>query len=122
MLRSDVERYFGNLSKAAMALGVTKSAAYQWDEIVPERIAYRAEAVSKGALKVDPNLYLSPTRPPNSPTTGNATMTTNSTVNRKPLFAGVAIAALLGVGAVVLNDTQVGEDAAGTIAPAQWRR
>lgn len=57
MNRQAIADYFGGLTKAAKALGVTKSAAYQWKETVPERIAYRAQELSHGELKVDPTSY-----------------------------------------------------------------
>lgn len=57
MRRDDVFQFFGGALKAATALSVTKSAAYQWDEVVPERIAYRAQERSYGHLKVDPAVY-----------------------------------------------------------------
>lgn len=57
MLKSDIVDFFGSVPKAAEALGVTRSAAYQWKDIVPERMAYRAQAISRGKLKVHPSVY-----------------------------------------------------------------
>lgn len=57
MKKSDLIRHFGNQSKTAEALGITKSAVSQWPEIVPEGIAYKAQIVTGGALRADPALY-----------------------------------------------------------------
>jgi hypothetical protein len=57
MYTRDAINHFGNKSKTAAALGVTKQAASKWGELLPERLAYRAERVSRGKLRVDPSLY-----------------------------------------------------------------
>lgn len=57
MKKSDLIRHFRTQSKAAAALGVTKSAVSQWADIVPEGIAYKAQIITGGALRADPALY-----------------------------------------------------------------
>ncbi|WP_429236196.1 Cro/CI family transcriptional regulator [Aeromonas salmonicida] len=55
MKKSDVLQYFGGVSKVANALGITRSAVSQWDEIVPESSAYKLESLTGGRLKADPS-------------------------------------------------------------------
>lgn len=57
MYKSDVLKFFKNGTAAARALGVTKSAVSQWKPVIPEAVAYRAQRVTRGKLKVDPALY-----------------------------------------------------------------
>ena len=57
MRKSDVLSHFGNVEATAKALGITKSAVYQWGDVVPKGAAYIAQAVSNGALAVDPATY-----------------------------------------------------------------
>jgi hypothetical protein len=57
MKKDDVVQFFGNQTKAAERLGVTKSAVSQWGELVPEKIAYRAQYESGGVLKFDATVY-----------------------------------------------------------------
>ena len=57
MYKSDVLKHFKNGAAAGRALGVTKSAVSQWKEVIPEAVAYRAQRVTRGKLKVDPSLY-----------------------------------------------------------------
>lgn len=45
------------MTKTAEAFGITHSAVWQWRSIVPERIAWRAQVLTGGALRVDPSLY-----------------------------------------------------------------
>lgn len=63
MLKADVIAHFGTQVAAARALGVTKSAVSQWNEIVPLRIALRAQAVSKGKLPINMTVYQLPEFP-----------------------------------------------------------
>ncbi|ATM01292.1 Cro/Cl family transcriptional regulator [Aeromonas sp. CA23] len=51
MKKNDVLEYFGGVSKAANALGITRSAVSQWDDIVPESSAYKIESLTGGKLK-----------------------------------------------------------------------
>jgi hypothetical protein len=57
MLKSDVLKYFGTAAKAGRAAGVTKSAASQWGELIPELMARRLHDATGGALPFDPSLY-----------------------------------------------------------------
>lgn len=53
MNKKDVIRHFGTATKAANALGLTKSAVSQWPEKIPQRRAYEIERVTKGELKAE---------------------------------------------------------------------
>ncbi|MFM1711879.1 Cro/CI family transcriptional regulator [Aeromonas salmonicida] len=55
MKKNDVLEYFGGVSKAANALGITRSAVSQWDEIIPESSAYKIESLTGGKLKAEPS-------------------------------------------------------------------
>lgn len=58
MLTKDAETHFGGRSGILRALNNrTKSAIYQWGDIVPLRAAMELEQLSAGALKVDLALY-----------------------------------------------------------------
>jgi DNA-binding transcriptional regulator YdaS (Cro superfamily) len=57
MRKGDVIQHFGSQTKAALALGVTKSAVSQWGEIIPEGMAYKIQVITRGKLRVDPALY-----------------------------------------------------------------
>lgn len=58
MKKADVVAYFGGTEQAvADALEVTKQAVNGWGEIVAEGIAYKLQVLTKGALKVDPEIY-----------------------------------------------------------------
>lgn len=57
MLTKDVESYFGNLRKAAEAIGITKSASYAWGPLVPPLSAALFEKVTQGKLRFDPSQY-----------------------------------------------------------------
>lgn len=50
-------KFFKTGVATAKAVGVTKSAVSQWPDIIPEKMAYRAQEASKGRLKVDPRVY-----------------------------------------------------------------
>lgn len=50
-------QHFGSAAATARALGITKSAVSQWGLNVPERIAYRVQALTEGRLKVNPSVY-----------------------------------------------------------------
>lgn len=53
MKKEYVIAYFGTLTKAAIALGVTKSAISQWPDEIPQRRAYEVEKLTKGKLKAE---------------------------------------------------------------------
>lgn len=57
MLKSDVLDFFGSKIATAQVLKVSPSAVTQWKEIIPEKQAYKVERISKGKLKVNPDLY-----------------------------------------------------------------
>lgn len=57
MRKTDVVSFFGSIPKTAKALGITRGAVWQWDDIIPRGAAYIAQAVSKGKLKVNPAVY-----------------------------------------------------------------
>lgn len=58
MLVKDAEEYFGSRLAIIKALGSrTRSAIYQWDEVVPLMAARELESLTNGALKVDYGLY-----------------------------------------------------------------
>lgn len=58
MYKTVVLEFFKNNGAAvARAVGVTRSAVSQWRDIVPEAMAYRLQAATRGKLKVDPALY-----------------------------------------------------------------
>jgi DNA-binding transcriptional regulator YdaS (Cro superfamily) len=58
MLKVDVIRHFKSAAAAAKAFGVSQSAVSQWGVIVPERIAWKAQILTGGVLRVDPSLYV----------------------------------------------------------------
>ena len=65
MKKTDVIRHFGGTqTSAALALGITKSAVSQWDEIIPEGMAYKIQVMTAGRLRVDPALYVKRDTPP----------------------------------------------------------
>lgn len=63
MKKSDVIAYFGNQSRTAKALGITRQAVCRWPEIIPLAAAARVERASAGKLKLDLAEYR-PKRPP----------------------------------------------------------
>lgn len=58
MKKDDVLKHFGSRVLTAKALCVTRQYVSQWKDIIPMGIAYKAESVTGGALKVDPALYV----------------------------------------------------------------
>ncbi len=60
MRKDDLIRHFGTGVAVAEALGVTKSAVSQWDDIIPEGMAYKAQVVTGGMLRVNPADYPKP--------------------------------------------------------------
>jgi hypothetical protein len=58
MKKADVIKHFGgSMTKTAEAFGITHSAVWQWSDIVPERIAWKAQILTGGTLRVDPAIY-----------------------------------------------------------------
>lgn len=60
MLKSVAISHFGSQSALARALGVTKGAVSLWGRVIPEGSAYKLESLTKGVLRVDPQLYKKP--------------------------------------------------------------
>lgn len=65
MRKADALELYKTPLKLAEAAGVTRSAVYMWKDTVPELTAYKLQAVTGGALKVDPSLY--PAKPRKTP-------------------------------------------------------
>ncbi|MDY0667416.1 Cro/CI family transcriptional regulator [Pasteurella multocida] len=57
MLKTDVINYFGKLENVAKALSISVSAISQWNEVIPEKNAYKLQDITKGKLKVNRDLY-----------------------------------------------------------------
>lgn len=58
MKAADVIQHFGRSKQAtASALGITRSAVAQWDDIVPEQVAWKVQILTGGVLRVDPAIY-----------------------------------------------------------------
>lgn len=51
MLTRDAVRHFGTLTALAAALGITRSAIYQWGRTVPELRQYQLEHLTGGKLQ-----------------------------------------------------------------------
>ena len=51
MLTRDAVRHFGTLTALAAALGITRSAIYQWGRTVPELRQYQLESLTRGKLR-----------------------------------------------------------------------
>ena len=52
MRKIDAVSHFGNSTKLAEALGITKGSVSQWKETIPKLRAYEIERITGGALKV----------------------------------------------------------------------
>jgi hypothetical protein len=57
MTPHDVFTFYGSRKAAADALGISRSAVYQWAEFVPELTALRLDRMTAGRLRYDPALY-----------------------------------------------------------------
>ena len=57
MQKTTVICHFGDVSKAAKAVGVSQAAVSKWGEVIPEKQAFRIERITKGALVYDPSIY-----------------------------------------------------------------
>ena len=49
--------FFGNLTKLAEAVSRSPSSVSEWPDIVPEGMAYKIQVLTKGKIKVDPEVY-----------------------------------------------------------------
>lgn len=57
MYKKDVIDHFGTQRAVAKALGISDAAVSQWKEVIPEKDAYRLEAVTAGVLKYQESAY-----------------------------------------------------------------
>ncbi|WP_373754152.1 Cro/CI family transcriptional regulator [Neisseria weixii] len=57
MRTKDVIAFYGTKIAVARALGISPSAVTQWQEVVPEKQAYRIQILTGGKLKINPRLY-----------------------------------------------------------------
>lgn len=57
MKKQDVLEYFKTPTAVAKTLGVTVGAISQWDDIIPEKSAFRLNKITNGALKYDETMY-----------------------------------------------------------------
>lgn len=57
MKKNDVISHFGTMTKAAEALGLTKSAISQWPDEIPQLRAFEIERLTGGKLKAEFNHY-----------------------------------------------------------------
>lgn len=57
MQTSDVLTFYGSRKAIAAALGISRSAVYQWRGMVPELTASRLDRLTAGRLRYDPALY-----------------------------------------------------------------
>ena len=53
MTLDDAREYFGNYSKLADALDVSRSAITQWEGVIPEQRQLELHRITKGALRAD---------------------------------------------------------------------
>jgi transcriptional regulator with XRE-family HTH domain len=59
-----IEHFGGSQVDVAKALGISKSAVSQWDEVIPEGVAYKLQVMTAGVLRVDPAMYAKDVTPP----------------------------------------------------------
>ncbi|MFI3035886.1 Cro/CI family transcriptional regulator [Atlantibacter hermannii] len=57
MLKKEVVKHYGSQRAVARALGISESAVSQWKEVIPEKDAFKIEALTNGNLKREPSLY-----------------------------------------------------------------
>lgn len=72
MLKSAAINHFRTQAALAANLEISQAAVSKWDEIVPEGQAYKLQAITHGALKVDPELYKKPNPKPDTPASNEA--------------------------------------------------
>lgn len=53
MRTQDAVAHFGSVIKLAEALGIHRSAVYQWQDTVPIGRAYQIEVLTRGALRAN---------------------------------------------------------------------
>jgi hypothetical protein len=57
MFTSDAFKFFGSPLAVAEQLDISRQAVGQWGEIVPPASAIQLARLSRGKLKIDPELY-----------------------------------------------------------------
>lgn len=58
MTREDAIRHYGSAAEVARVLGISRAAVTKWgDDPIPEGSAYKLQALSSGALRVNPEDY-----------------------------------------------------------------
>lgn len=50
MKKSDVIEFFGSVREVSEALGISGTAIYKWDELIPEKRAARLHVITEGRL------------------------------------------------------------------------
>ncbi|EFH7974186.1 hypothetical protein GJO14_06200 [Escherichia coli] len=60
MNKDEVLSYFGGVSNLARALGISHASVSGWGNVIPKGRAFEIQAITKGALKVQPSLYAKP--------------------------------------------------------------
>jgi len=58
MKKAAAIEHFKTVTAVAEALGISVGAVSQWADVIPEGSAYKLQAVTYGALKVDESLYV----------------------------------------------------------------
>jgi hypothetical protein len=62
MKKADLIEWCGSISKTAERFNVTYSNVWQWPDPLPKGVAYQAEVLSGGVLRVDPSVYVKPAK------------------------------------------------------------
>ncbi|XWY20212.1 Cro/CI family transcriptional regulator [Bisgaard Taxon 45] len=57
MYKKDVLAHFERISEVAKVLGISVAAISQWGDVIPEKNAYRLQAITNNQLKIDERLY-----------------------------------------------------------------
>ena len=58
MTKKEVIEYFGSPARAARLLRISRSSITQWPDVLTDRIAFRVELATNGALKSDETLQM----------------------------------------------------------------
>lgn len=58
MKKSAVLGHFGTQQAVADALGISAAAVSKWSDPIPKWRAYQIEKITRGKLKLDPDLYI----------------------------------------------------------------
>lgn len=53
MTKTEVIKHFGNKARTARALRISYQSVHNWPEVLTDRIAFRVELATKGALLTD---------------------------------------------------------------------